>query len=202
MIEALLTLTKVQGGLDRQEVFDLAAVTGQSLAARRHDAEERGVTLRTDLSPATMQGDPHLIERLVTNLIDNALQHNVSAGRVEITTNPRPGRAVLSVINTGPVVPDAATDRLLQPFQRLGPDRTSHDKGVGLGLSIVQAISDAHGADLSLQPKAGGGLKVEVLFPAPTRTKGSKPAEPTPEPSQPPDDRHDPWPAVQPLHYR
>jgi len=166
MIEALLTLTRVQAGLERREAFDLATVTNQVLAAHRPEAARGGVTLRSELSPSPMQGDPRLVERLVNNLIDNALRHNMPAGTVEITTNSRPGQAVLTVHNTGPVVPDTAIDRLLQPFQRLGPDRTSHGEGVGLGLSIVQAIGDAHDADLSLQPQPGGGLRVSVHFSA------------------------------------
>ena len=164
MIEALLTLTRVQAGLERRETFDLATVTNQVLAAHRPEAARVGVTLRSALSPSPMQGDPRLVERLVNNLVDNALRHNIPAGLVEITTDSRPGQAILTVNNTGPVVPGTAIDRLLQPFQRLGPDRTSHGEGVGLGLSIVQAIGDAHDADLSLQPQPGGGLKVSIRF--------------------------------------
>jgi len=77
----------------------------------------------------------------------------------------RDSRAVLSVSNTGPAVPAAAVDRLLRPFQRLGADRTGHAEGLGLGLSIVQAIAQAHGAALVVRPQPGGGLRVEVSFP-------------------------------------
>jgi signal transduction histidine kinase len=167
MIEALLTLTRVQAGLDRREALDLSAVTNQILVARRPEAERRGIALASELSPTTVQGDPRLIERMVTNLIDNALRHNLADGRVDIVTKTRLG-PVLSVINTGPVVPETAIHRLLQPFQRLGSDRTSHDEGLGLGLSIVQAIVDAHDAALTLRPQSGGGLKIEVRFPEPT----------------------------------
>ena len=182
MIEALLTLTRVQAGLERREAFDLATVTNQVLAAHRPEAARGGVTLRSDLSPSPMQGDPRLVERLVNNLIDNALRHNTPAGLVGITTDSRLGQAILTVTNTGPVVPDTSIDRLLQPFQRLGPDRTSHGEGVGLGLSIVQAIGDAHGADLSVQPQPGGGLKVSVRFPAAAGLNGGRPTETDPEP--------------------
>jgi signal transduction histidine kinase len=74
-------------------------------------------------------------------------------------------RAVLSVANTGATVPAAAVDRLFQPFQRLAADRTSYGEGLGLGLSIVQAIADAHGASIAARPRPGGGLLVEVTFP-------------------------------------
>jgi signal transduction histidine kinase len=108
-----------------------------------------------------------LVERLVANLVDNALRHNVPDGRIAVATNTEAGHAVLSVTNTGPTVPAAAVDQLLQPFQRLAPERTTRE-GVGLGLSIVQAIATAHNATLTLRPQPKGGLHVEVSFPAPS----------------------------------
>jgi signal transduction histidine kinase len=168
MIEALLTLTRVQAGLDRQEAFDLATVTNQILVAHRPEAKRRGIALHSEFSPTAMRGDPRTVVRLVSKLIDNALRHNLADGQVEIVTKSCLGHPVLSVINTGPVVPETAIHRILQPFQRLGPDRTSHDEGLGLGLSIVQAIADAHDAALTLRPKPGGGLHIEVRFPEPT----------------------------------
>jgi signal transduction histidine kinase len=165
MIEALLTLTRVQAGLDRQEGFDLATVTHQILEGHRGEAKRRGIAVHADLSPTPMQGDSRLIERLLTNLIDNAVGHNIPGGQVEVITASHLGHAVLFIANTGPIVPEAAVDRLLQPFQRLGPDRTSHDEGLGLGLSIVVAIVESHDAAIALRPRPGGGLGVEVRFP-------------------------------------
>jgi signal transduction histidine kinase len=95
------------------------------------------------------------------------LRHNIPGGRIDITTGTRNSRALLSVANTGAAIPAAAVHRLFQPFQRLGTDRTSRGEGSGLGLSIVQAIADAHGADITSCPQAGGGLLVEVTFPDP-----------------------------------
>ncbi len=185
MIEALLTLTRGQAGLERHDVFDLATVTNHVLMTRRAEAERRGIVVCSELSSTPMQGDPRLIERLVTNLMDNALRHNLAGGEVEIVTASHLGHAVLSVSNTGPIVPATAVDRLLQPFQRLGPDRASHDEGLGLGLSIVQAIVEAHGAVLTLQPQPGGGCTVEVRFPAPTTIfNGGRPTQVDSEPSQ------------------
>jgi signal transduction histidine kinase len=100
--------------------------------------------------------------------VDNALRHNVPGGHIEVVTGTRDSRAVLSVINTGPLVPAEAIGRLLQPFQRLAPDRTGHGDSLGLGLSIAQAIARAHEAALTLRPQPSGGLRVEVSFQQPT----------------------------------
>ena len=137
LMDALLTLARGQAGLDRREHLDLADVAGS----------------------------PHLAERLVANLVDNALRYNVPGGRVEVSTGVAGHRAVLSVSNTGPQIPAAALDRLFQPFQRMIPERTSRGDGMGLGLSIVQAIAEAHGASVTASPRPGGGLVVEVAFP-------------------------------------
>lgn len=167
VIAALLTLAKGQAGIDRREPFDLASLTEEVVAARRSEAEFRDVTVRAAPSPAVASGDRALAERLVVNLVDNALRHNEPGGRVEVTTETRNGRAVLVVTNTGPVVPLVAIDRIFQPFQRLGEERTRRGEGLGLGLSIVQAIAHAHDATLDTRPRPDGGLVVEVGFPAP-----------------------------------
>src|SRR5580692_6650879 len=167
LIEALLTLARGQAGLDKPELFDLAAVTRQVLIARQTDAKTRNLTLHTALDPASAAGSPPLAEQLAANLVDNALRHNLPGGRVDISTGMRNSRAVLSVLNTGPAVPAAVLDRLFQPFQRLAADRTSRGEGLGLGLglSIVQAIADAHSASITARPQPAGGLLVEVTFP-------------------------------------
>ena len=167
LIEALLTLARGHAGLDKREPFDLAAVTSQVLAARQPEADYRNLTLHADLGPAPAAGSPRLAERLTANLVDNALRHNVPGGQVAVTAGTKNSRAFLSVANTGPVVPAAAVDRLFQPFQRLAADRTSRGEGLGLGLSIVQAIADAHGASITARPQPGGGLLVEMTFPDP-----------------------------------
>ena len=168
LIEALLTLARGQAGLDEPEPFDLAAVTRQVLAARQSETEHRNLTLHMALGPAPAAGSPRLAERLAANIVDNALRHNVPGGQVDVTTATRDSRAVLSVANTGPAVSPAAVGRLFQPFQRLGTDRTS--RGEGLGLSIVQAIADAHDASITARPQPEGGLLVEVIFPDPDPT--------------------------------
>jgi signal transduction histidine kinase len=121
------------------------------------------VTVTAALGPAPATGDPDLAESLVANLVDNALRHNVSGGRVEVTTTVVDGRAALGVRNTGPVVPPDEVDRLFQPFQRLDRQRTGD--GYGLGLAIVRAIVAAHGATLTARAQPSGGLDIWVTFP-------------------------------------
>jgi signal transduction histidine kinase len=167
LIEALLTLARGQAGLDRHELFDLADVTRQVLVGRHTEASYLDLDIRCAIRPAPVAGDPRLAERMAANLVDNALRHNEPGGWIEVATDTRAGRAVLAVTNTGPAIPEAETERLLRPFQRLSAVRTGRGRGLGLGLSIVQAIAEAHGAALSLQPRPDGGLRVEVTFPTP-----------------------------------
>ncbi|MFZ1997701.1 MAG: HAMP domain-containing sensor histidine kinase [Solirubrobacteraceae bacterium] len=165
LIEALLTLAQGQRGIDRPETFDLASIVREVLRAREGVAATHHVELDHALKPATISGDARLIERLVCNLIDNAIRHNALGGRVHAAVQSG-ARATLTVINTGPVVPPAEVERLLQPFQRLSAERTSHRDGLGLGLSIVTAIATAHDAVLAVRARPDGGLEVDVHFPA------------------------------------
>jgi signal transduction histidine kinase len=121
--------------------------------------------LHLALGPAPVAGDPPLIERLVANLLDNALRYNHPGGTVHLATGDQPGGGRLTVTNTGPIVPDDQITRLLEPFQRITPSRTGQHDGLGLGLSIVQAITKAHQARLHVNPAEGGGLLVEIRFP-------------------------------------
>ncbi len=164
MIEGLLTLTRGQAGLERRERLDLAAIAAKALLAREADAAGLGLDIRTRLDPAPTVGDPRLLERLIANLLDNAIHHNVPDGHVEITTGSGDQRAFLTLANSGPMIPPEEVPRLLQPFQRLYGTRTDHAGGNGLGLAIVDAIAAAHRATLSAQARPGGGLIVEVTF--------------------------------------
>lgn len=172
LIEALLTLASSERGVEDREAFDLAAVAGSVLMSRRHEAERRDVQVEATLAAAPVAGDPDLVERLIANLVDNALRYNVDHGRVDVETETRAGHAVLSVVNTGPLVTPGDIGRLFEPFRRLGADRTSREDGHGLGLSIVQAVAGAHGATVAVEPRPGGGLKVEVRFPEPEGSGG------------------------------
>jgi len=165
LIEALLSLASSERGLDRREPVDLTAVTEQVLVARRPEIECHGLRLSATLGPAGVEGNPQLVERLVANLIDNAIAHNLEGGRIDVTTATEAGQAVLSVANDGPVIGPKEFERLQRPFQRLGAERITRGGGHGLGLSIVHAIATAHGAAVSTRAQPDGGLDVEVRFP-------------------------------------
>src|SRR5262249_6758509 len=135
---------------------------------RHHQAEQRRLRVHATLEPAETAGDPRLAERLVANLLDNALRYNQPHGSIDVTTTSRAGRAVLSVTNSGPPIPADEVVRLFGPFQRLGTDRTDQGDGLGLGLSIVQAIAIAHRATLTARAQPAGGLDIEVAFPSGT----------------------------------
>ena len=165
LIEALLTLARSQRGLDRREPVDLAAITDEVVLGHRPEAELRGLTVAARLGPAPALGDTRLAERLVANLVDNALRHNLAHGTIEVSTRACADRATVSVSNTGPVIPPDDVARLVLPFQRSGTDRTNNLDGLGLGLSIVAAIAEAHGAGLQANALPGGGLAVRADFP-------------------------------------
>jgi signal transduction histidine kinase len=167
LIDALLLLARSQRGLEQREQVDLGAVAADVLSGHESEAAAHGLRLERSLSPASLSGDPTLVKRLVTNLLENALAHNVPSGRARVSVGSQDGQATLTVINTGPVIATGEVDRLIQPFQRLAAERTGEHEGVGLGLSIVQAIADAHDAVLTIQAEPFGGLNVEVRFPPP-----------------------------------
>lgn len=157
LLEACLTLARSRCGARPSERIDLAAIAAEAL--RTHDASalDRVVALE----PAWTLGDPCLADRLVANLVSNALRYNTLGGRIEVATRTESGRAHLAVANTGPQIPAGELRRLFQPFQRLAPT-----EGVGLGLPIVQAIADAHDGVVIAHAPMGGGLEIDVSFPA------------------------------------
>jgi signal transduction histidine kinase len=163
IIDGLLALTRGQAGLERRERIDLAALANEAMLAQESQLTGLDLDLHATLNPATTAGDPRLLECLVSNLIDNAILHNIPGGRLEITTGARDRHPFLSIANTGPTIPPDQVHRLFEPFQRLD-GRTRHNHGHGLGLSIVQAIADAHHAKLSASPRPDGGLTIEISF--------------------------------------
>jgi signal transduction histidine kinase len=162
LLEACLTLARGGRRPQRRAPVNLAALAAGAL--RSHDLG--GLERVAVLEPAWMSGDLELLERLAANLLSNAIRHNVRAGRIEVATRAESGRAELSVANTGPLVPAAELKRLFQPFQRLNSNSRSSSDGVGLGLAIVRAIADAHDATLTARALPGGGLRIQVAFPA------------------------------------
>jgi signal transduction histidine kinase len=167
VIDALLTLARSEGGISSRESFELSTVIDSVLLSPELDPGHMGLDVQIDIGPALITGDPRLVERLVRNLVDNAIRYNQPSGRVVIATNMLCGHAVLTVSNTGPAISASDINRLFQPFQRLAPHRSGQADGTGLGLSIVKAIADAHDAAITAAPQQHGGLTIEVSFPPP-----------------------------------
>jgi signal transduction histidine kinase len=164
LIQALLTLARSEGGVTRRDPVDLAECARTAVAQAGADALARDLAVRPALDPAPVRGDRRLLERLVANLVENAVRHNVDGGTVEIRTASAAGRSTVEVHNDGPVVPPEAVPSLLEPFQRL--DRGARGDGVGLGLSIVRSVAEAHGGSVELRARPAGGLVVRVSLPA------------------------------------
>jgi signal transduction histidine kinase len=162
LIGALLILARNERGLTIRERVDLATAVEDALDTT--DVGDR--TVHTTLEAAPISGDPVLAERLVANLIDNAVRHNTIGGEIWIRTGSTAEGSQLIVANTGPVISQADARRILQPFQRLD-DRTRHD-GFGLGLAIVTSIAAIHNGTATAQSRANGGLSVIVTIPANT----------------------------------
>jgi two-component system sensor histidine kinase VanS len=134
------------------------------------DTAERDVRLELDLAPSAVDGDPVLLEHLVTNLLVNAHRHNLVAdGVVWLRTRSAPGNPTLEVENSGALLDPAVVPTLVEPFVRgLGRVRSTDGRtGNGLGLSIVASIARAHGATLELRARRMGGLVATVTFPTP-----------------------------------
>jgi len=170
LIDSLLTLASSEREIDRWEPVDLADSAAKAILSCQKEAKRRGIRIDATLASAPVTGDPALAESLITNLVGNAIQHNLDGGLVEITTGITDGLAVITVSNTGPVVPADEVDRLFQPFQRLGTQRLGTQRlgrpgGHGLGLAIVSAIVSVHGATLAANPRSAGGLDIMISFP-------------------------------------
>ena len=163
LIEALLTLARSQRGLESRVPVDLREVTAEVVRAAPAD----GLRVETELGDARTTGDQAMVERLVANLVENAVRHNRAGGWVSAWTGQRDGLPTIEVTNLGPVVEPVHVGDLVKPFYRAAEN--GNGAGLGLGLSIVQAIADAHGAALKTEARPEGGLRVAVTFPAPGR---------------------------------
>jgi signal transduction histidine kinase len=189
LIDALLVLARTERGVDRWSQVDLASVVNSVVDQSAPEAASAGVTVSSSLAPAVVSGDPGLLERLAGNLVENAIRHNVTDGTVAVSTSALPGtgQAVLEVDNTGPWLPHESVEDLVEPFQRAGENRASNDGGVGLGLSIVDAVVAAHHGTMTLTARPEGGLNVRVQLPI-SELAGLSP----PERQPPPNRRHRP----------
>jgi signal transduction histidine kinase len=166
LITSLLALARVEQGLEVAEPADLAAVAAEVIERRSGELSDADLVLEATLDRAVVVGDPGLLDRLVDNLLDNAIRYNVANGWVHIRTKTAmDGKAFLEVASSGAVVAADAVEGLFEPFRRLDA-RTGSQRGVGLGLSIVKAIAGAHGGSASAEAVDAGGLRVTVLLPA------------------------------------
>ncbi|MFI9559362.1 sensor histidine kinase [Nonomuraea endophytica] len=164
VLDGLLLLARSQAGLAAREQVDLAAVAAAALNTAGAQAAAAGVAIRSELRPAPVSGEPVLLERMIGNLVDNALRYNVAGGRLAVDTDTTGERAILRISNTGrPVLPDEA-ETLLEPFVHGQGTRVRTD-GLGLGLSIVRAVTLAHRGRIAIAARTGGGLDITVDFP-------------------------------------
>ncbi|MBN9103255.1 MULTISPECIES: HAMP domain-containing sensor histidine kinase [unclassified Pseudonocardia] len=166
LVAGLLLLARTEGAeLADVRPVDLADLVPPALAAVRTDAGHRGLRVQVRTAPATVRGDPVLLERVAGNLLENAVRHNVGGGWVEVSTSACDGSAVLCVASSGPEIPAEKVAELFEPFRRGPVERTGAVRGSGLGLSIVRAVVAAHGGTAAAEPVPGGGLAVTVRLP-------------------------------------
>jgi signal transduction histidine kinase len=165
LLDGLLLLARSDRGLEGAEPADLAEVAARALAGVSPTSGAAGVAVRATLCPAAVRGDPALLERLVGNLLENALAYNRPSGWVEVHTGRIRDHSVVRVANSGPSVPPAQVDGLFEPFRRLSRDRTGSGRSCGLGLSIVRAVARTHGGEAGARALPEGGLEVTVRLP-------------------------------------
>ena len=167
LTEALLVLSRADHHSFTREPIDLSLVAEEATETLLPLAEKRGVALETSGDAAPTMGSPALLLQLATNLVHNAIVHNLPEdGNVWVTTSIHPESVVLTVENTGENLSPQLVATFDEPFQR-GTERTRTDHaGVGLGLAIVNSITEAHDGTLTLTPRVAGGLCVTVQLPA------------------------------------
>ncbi|MBB5785017.1 signal transduction histidine kinase [Nonomuraea jabiensis] len=166
LIEGLLLLARSERELAVRKPLDVREVAQTAVEQVTAFAEEHGVTVTAELVSAPTIGDPVLLERSVSNLLENAVKYNIPEnGKVWIQTGMADGALVVQVANTGQHVPAYEVNSLFEPFRRLHADRVDSAKGSGLGLSIVRAVVQAHGGNVAAVPRDGGGLVVTIRLP-------------------------------------
>lgn len=175
LLNGLLLLARGDRRLEVGDPVDLAQVAAGALGGVLPTASAADVAVRATLRPAAVRGDPALLQRLVENLLENAVAYNHPSGWVELGTERSRDGAVVRVVNSGPDVPPGQVEGLFEPFRRLSRDRTGSGRSSGLGLSIVRAVARAHGGEAGARALPEGGLEVTVTLPV-----GIDAAEPAP----------------------
>jgi signal transduction histidine kinase len=163
-VEALLTLATSELGPAAHEPVDLATAAEDALDATHATIDQRRIKVAATLEPALARGDRVLLERMIANLVENAVRHNNPAGWIRIGTIQQADGATFEIANTGPSIPAEQIPTLFEPFGR-ATQRLNPSDGVGLGLSIASAIARAHDATITARPRAGGGLEMSVTIP-------------------------------------
>ena len=165
LIEALFTLARSDRGPGPAELVNLPTAVEDAIDLIGPTAAARQIQISTALQGAQVTGDRVLLERLVSNLIDNAVQHNVTGGWVRASTKTGTGIAELTVTNSGEHIPPCQVPGLFEAFRRLA-GRAGNQPGSGLGLSIVASVAQAHGGHAEAHARADGGLEVQITLPA------------------------------------
>ena len=164
MIEALLTLAVSDQGKLSTEFTDLATWAEDAIDAVAPEIERLNLNVDAKYDPAETIGDPQLLERMIWNLVDNAVRHNKPGGWIRLRTGSSDATAYVEIANSGPFVPDDAVPTLFEPFRRMEA-RTGARAGVGLGLSIARSVATAHQATVTARSQADGGLDISVVIP-------------------------------------
>ncbi|NTV39921.1 MAG: HAMP domain-containing histidine kinase, partial [Demequinaceae bacterium] len=164
LMESLLTLSRADDVTNTRERVDLADIAARVVTEKEPRATAAGIRLDLDVEDAPVWADPILMERMIANLIENAVRYNVeSDGWVTCTVRTVEGAAQIEVANSGPTVAPADVEALFERFRR-GAQR-SEVSGHGLGLPIVSRVADVHGGTVVASPGAEGGLIVTVTIP-------------------------------------
>jgi signal transduction histidine kinase len=165
MVDALLTLAvSEQGRSASSEPFNLATAAEDAIDAAAGEIQRLDLQLRANLDPAETTGDGPLLDRMVSNLVDNAIRHNLPGGEVSVVSGVKEGTAFLRISNSGPRVPPEQVPSLFEPFRRL--EARTASGGAGLGLAIARSVAAVHGTTVAARSRPGGGLDVEVTLAA------------------------------------
>jgi signal transduction histidine kinase len=175
MIEALLTLAMSDQGKLSTEFTDLATWAEDAIDAAAPEIERLNLNVDTELDPAETTGDPQLLERMISNLVNNAVRHNEPGGWIRLRTGSSDTGVYFEIANSGPFIPDHAVPSLFEPFRRMEARTGTHD-GAGLGLSIARSVVTAHRATVTARSQPAGGLDISVVIP---RCLAGEPHAPT-----------------------
>ncbi|HJR91784.1 MAG TPA: ATP-binding protein [Acidimicrobiia bacterium] len=167
MISDLLDLSRVEGGVPEFKMVDLSTVVSEILDVLAGLAEQRGVRLRSEVQPVSVQGSASDLSQVVRNLVDNAVRYTDRGGEVLVRLEERAGVAVLTVTDTGTGIPQRDLDRIFERFYRVDVARSRATGGTGLGLSIVRHVAEAHGGSVSVESQLGSGSTFTLRLPLP-----------------------------------